>query len=381
MNGRTIFRWALPVLAVLALGSAGLSVARSNMDGAPGPSTSALAMTAAEAAPVLASVGALGRVEPKGGIRRIAPDRAGVVVTVDVGVGDRVMAGDLLFTLDDRTARLALAEREAEIASARARLDDALAQTPLLLAARDAALARLAEAEARVADLSRDVDVGRRLAAENAVAARDAERRETALAAGQAALAAVRADLASAEAMLAMAAPDTGPDIAIARAALAEAEARLATAASDLAALAVRAREAGVVLSIDIRPGEAADPTRPAIDLAPAGATLLRVFVNEADAARVDTTRPAEIAPLGRGGEAMTAQYLATEPVVRPNAELSGRPSDLIDTRVVEFLYVLPEDAAVLFGQSFDVMLPVRGGSSDPVMSSGDPTPGAPPKG
>ncbi len=300
---------------------------------------------------------------------------------MDAGIGDRVMPGDLLFTLDDRAQRLAVAEREAEVALARARLDDALAQAPLLVAARDAAQARLAEAEARVADLARDVEVGRRLAAENAVTARDAERRETALAAGQAALAAARADLASSEAALALADPDSGPAIGIARATLSEAEARLASAQSDLAALAVRAREAGVVLSVDIRPGEAADPTRSAIELAPAGATILRVFVNEVDASEVDTSRPAEVTPLGQNGDGLMAPYLATEPVVRPNAELSGRPSDLIDTRVVEFLYAMPQGAAVLIGQTFDVSLPARDRPSDPVVSSDNLTAPARPQG
>ncbi len=368
MNGRTIFRWVLPVMAVLALGSAGVSVARSNMQGAAEPSAPAVGLAVPDPAPAV--VGALGRVEPQGGIRRIAPDRAGMVVSVDVAVGDGVLAGDLLFSLDDRTARLAVAEREAEVSSARARLDDALAQVSLLSGARDAAQARVAEAEARVAELLRDLEVGRRLAAENAVAARDAERRETALAAGQAVLAAARAELARAEAAAALADPETGPAIAIARASLAEAEARLDTAESDLAAVAVRAREAGVVLSVDVRTGEAADPTRVAIELAPAGDTVIRVFVNEVDAGKVDTSRPAAVTPLGQGEDELTAQFLAIEPVVRPNAELSGRPSDLIDTRVVEFLYVLPEGADVLFGKTFDVILPARDMPSASVVSS-----------
>jgi len=198
--------------------------------------------------------------------------------------------------------------------------------------------ARVTEAEARASDLLRDVEVSRRLAAANAVAARDAEQRETGFAAGQAVLAIARADLSRADAAAALADPDTGPAIAIARASLAEAEARLATAETDLAALAVRAREGGVVLLVDIRPGEAADPTHAAIELAPTGMTVLRVFVNEVDAAEVDTSKPAIVTPLGQAADSLQAQYLAIEPSVRPNAELSGRPSDLIDTRVVEFL-------------------------------------------
>ncbi len=305
---------------------------------------------------------------------------AGIVVEVAVQAGDRVATGDVLFRIDDRTARLAMAERTAEVAAAKARLEDALAQLALLAAQRDGAQARLAEAEARVRDLARDVEVGERLAAENAVAAREAERRVAALAAGEAHLAAARADLASAETALALADPQTGAAIAVARAGLTEAEARLASAQSDLEALAVRAREAGTVLSVEVRHGQPADPSQTAVELAPDDGVILRVFVNEADAGRVDTGRDAIAMPLGRRDGSQMAQYLATEPIVRPNAELSGRPTDLIDTRVVEFLYELPAGVDVLFGQTFDVALPSRETVAPTVAFSGDQETSTPPQ-
>ncbi len=74
MNGRTIFRWALPVLAGLALASAGVSVARSNMQGSEEPTASALAQPITDLSPATPVVGALGRVEPSGGIRRSRPN-------------------------------------------------------------------------------------------------------------------------------------------------------------------------------------------------------------------------------------------------------------------------------------------------------------------
>lgn len=156
MNSRGIFRWALPILAVLALSSAGISVARSNLPDTAEDRTDPVLSPNVDLSPSPSFIGALGRVEPQGGSRRIAPERAGIVAIVNSAAGESVMARDMLFSLHDRATRLVVSEREAEVTSARARLADALAQTPLLISARDAAQARLAAAGTQVAvDTSR----------------------------------------------------------------------------------------------------------------------------------------------------------------------------------------------------------------------------------
>ena len=62
-------------------------------------------------------------------------------------------------------------------------------------------------------------------------------------------------------------------------------------------------------------------------------------------------------------GAPVAITYLSTEPVVQANKELSGRADEIIDTRVVELLYALPEGEATLYGESFDVTLPAKSGT------------------
>lgn len=359
MIRRALFRIGLPVLAVLALASASWSIYRSNLAMAAATPVVAAGAAAASATAGQAIVGALGRSEPPGGVRVIAPERAGIVAEVAVRVGDRIKPGDVLFRLGDRTERAALREREAELGSARAKLAQTIGQAEILKAEVDAADAAVGAAAVRVRELQRDLDVGRTLVANNTVTARDAEKRAAALEEGQSDLVAAEAQAARAAAALRQVATG-GAELLAAEAAVAEAEARLATAQSDLSAQSVHALEAGTVLSVDVRPGEAADPARQAIELAPEGGVVLRVYVDEADAGRVDTALPASAVARTGAGAAVTLRYLSTEPVVQPNRELSGRADEIIDTRVVELLYALPEGYATLYGETFDVSLPAK---------------------
>ncbi len=361
MIRRTLFRIGLPLLALLALGSAGWSIYRSNVAMAAATPAAAQEVAPRVAAPEV--VGALGRTEPPGGVRAIAPERAGIVSEVAVKVGDRVSAGDVLFRLSDRALKAALAEREAELGSARAQLAQTVSQADVLRAERDQADAAVSSAVVRVKELQRDLEVGQSLAASSSVTARDNEKRAAALEEGQADLKAAEAAAARADAALQQVDGSDGAELLAARAAVAEAEARLATARSDLDALNTRAVEDGLVLSVDIRPGETADPSRTAVELAAAGGVVLRVFVDEADASKVDTTKPAQALARGAGGPPISISYLSTEPVVQPNKELSGRADEIIDTRVVELLYALPEGEATLYGESFDVTLPAKSGT------------------
>lgn len=361
MIRRALFRIGLPVLALVALGAASWSIYKSNI--AMAAATPATAQAAAPASGTGPVVGALGRTEPPGGVRAIAPERAGIVTEVAVAVGDRVKAGDLLFRLSDRALKAALAEREAELGSARAKLAQTVAEADVLKAERDQADAAVSSAAVRVKELQRDLDVGRSLAASSTVTARDNEKRAAALEEGQADLKAAQAAAARALAALAQVDGADGADVLAARAAVAEAEARLETARSDLAALDIRALEDGLVLSVDIRPGETADPSRTAVELAAKGGVVLRVFVDEADAPLVDVTQPGSALPRGAAGAPIAITYLSTEPVVQANKELSGRADEIIDTRVVELLYALPAGEATLYGESFDVTLPAKAGT------------------
>lgn len=63
----------------------------------------------------------------EGDYRLIGARDGGVVASLAVAEGDRVAAGDLLFTLEDADARARVAQSEAGLAAAQARLNDLLA--------------------------------------------------------------------------------------------------------------------------------------------------------------------------------------------------------------------------------------------------------------
>lgn len=357
MIRRLLLPVGLPLLALVALASATISIGRANMPAevAQVPDGAAQAVPAQSRA-----VAALGRAEPIGGLRDVASEMTGTVVEMVVAVGSRVQRGDVLFRIDDRAALRRVAERKAELAAARAALARTEAQTSIARADLAAALAREAVSEAAMAEAARDLDVTERLADRNATAERDVERRSTALAKARAEREAALADMMRAEAALAQLDPMTGADLIVARAAVSEAEERLRTAESDLSACTVTAREDGTILSIGIREGETAGPSATVLTLAAGTEAVLRVYVNEVDAAHIDPAQAGRAVLRGEAERDLTLSFLAMEPEVRPNRELSGRSDDRIDTRVVEFLYRAPADAGLLFGQSFDVTLPTR---------------------
>ena len=353
MIRRSLFRLGLPVLALAALASAALSVSQSNLEADPSLEVSEIPPGPADS-PIVA---ALGRVEPERGLRTIAPEMSGEITEMVVSVGARVAPGDVLFRLDDRAALRRVAEREAELAAAQAALAQTMAQADAARADLAGATARLAATEVRRTEAARDLEVAQRLSARDAAAGREVERRAAALAQSEAERDAARAEVARASAALDRLDPVTGADLLAARARVAEAEARLLSAESDLDALTVTARDAGIVLSIDMREGETAGPTTTVLSLAAGDSAIMRVFVEEADFGRLDITRPGRASPRGQSGDEVELTFVATEPEVRANRELSGRADERIDTRVVEVLYRLPAGSGVIYGQTFDVTL------------------------
>jgi HlyD family secretion protein len=115
----------LIVAGAVALALAGLWYARSSVT--PPPAVASLARPSIASpedgrAPVPLGVSALGRLEPKDGVRHIAgPSLPSVVVQeLLVDRGDRVQKGQLLATLDTADLQMAVVkEREADLANAR----------------------------------------------------------------------------------------------------------------------------------------------------------------------------------------------------------------------------------------------------------------------
>ena len=115
---------------------------------------------------------------------------------------------------------------------------------------------------------------------------------------------------------------------------------------------------------MNLRLGEfapAAVPTEGLVVLGRLGPGHVRVEIDEVDVPRFDREARAWATPRGAAGPALELSLAHVEPLLVPKQNLSGRTSELIDTRVLQVVYRLPvsfEPAG--YGQQFDVYIQAR---------------------
>lgn len=191
----------------------------------------------------------------------------GRVASVAVREGDAVRAGDALVQLEADEARTAVAQAEAGVAQAQARLRG------LRGSGREAAQAQAAQASATLRAAEREQVRTEELVAQGFISAArlDEVRRAAEVA---------RAQRQGAQAQL-DALADTGADLAQAGAQLAQAQAALQAARARLALMAVHAPADGRVLVRSVEPGQIVQPGSALLGLALAGPTELVAPVDE----------------------------------------------------------------------------------------------------
>jgi len=248
-----------------------------------------------------ATVAGVGVVEPRGEAIEIGTHLPGVATAVHVRAGDRVRAGDPLFTIDDRAARAELALARAQVASAEVALDDALDQSQRA----QKSFERKATSDA------------------------EATRRRFALQA--------------------------------ARTRLAEARARVALIGTELERSTVRSPIDARVWRVDLRAGEFAQPgplATPLMVLGDDSRLHVRVEIDQTDAHRVRAEARAEGSFRGDADRRMPLEFVRFEPLVMPKRALTGDGTERVDTRVLEVIYALAPDAPPAFvGQQLDVFI------------------------
>lgn len=217
-----------------------------------------------------------------------------------------VKKGDVLVQLDDRDARIALAQAEAELAKARRMYGQTAATSTALaaqVAAREAditrARAQLAAAEAEFTKARIDLDRRRRLAPNGAVSGEELTSATNAFAAAQANLELARAGVAQAastrgaasgqlaanNALIAGTSVATAPEVQAA-------EARVAQARLDLERTVVRAPVDGVVTRRNVQVGQRVAPGGVLMLVVPVGQLYVDANFKEGQLAKVRVGQP-----------------------------------------------------------------------------------------
>lgn len=278
----------------------------------PDPKVAPLAQPTS--APFANSLGASGLVESVNENVRIAPTSAGLVSEVSVTVGDNVKKGDVLFSLDDRDAKAAIASQQAQVEVLRSSIGLA-----------EVALADKTDTFRRIQKLEK-----------NQVSSVD-ER--------------TRADFAVRQATA---------NLAKTRAELEQTQADLSRAKVTLERLTTSAPRDGRVLQVNIRAGEQAvlNSNTPAMLLGDVDQFQLRADVDEDYASHVIPGSEAVAFLKGSREKKVTLHFVRIEPYVVPKQSLTGLSSERVDTRVLQIIFRFERpDFPVYVGQQMDVFL------------------------
>lgn len=271
------------------------------------------------------TVAAVGLIEASTENISMGTPLGGVVTQVFVIAGQTVKAGAPIFELDTRHLRAELTVRRQALAVARA---------------------RVRAAEARLADLERQLEFVEQVRDKRAISAEELTRRRSAVETGAA-------------------------DVEQARAEVVAAEAQAEAVAVEIDRSLVRAPLDAEVLQVKVRPGEyapAAATSTPLVLLGRSKPLHVRVDVDEHEGWRV---RPGASA-MGhvRGNAALKTplRFVRIEPFVVPKRSLTGDSTERVDTRVLQVIYRVESDDLSLFvGQQLDVFIDgaePNGGSS-----------------
>src|SRR5215475_1392425 len=264
------------------------------------------------------TVGAVGLVEASSENISISTAVSGLVVKVYVKAGDRVKAGQYLFSLDDRDLQAEIATRKAALDAARERL------TRLEASPRPEEIppaeARVREAEAALADATVQQKLIESVSDRRAIREEDLQRRRQATNAAAAKLDEAKAALAL------LKAGAWAPDVKIAKADLASAETQVKKIQTDIDRLTMRAPVTGEILQVNVRAREYAQV-----------GTLNKPLIIMGDTSKLN---------------------VRFEPYVIPIKSLTGDSTERVDTRVLQVIYRF-KDPKVPFrvGQQMDVFI------------------------
>lgn len=320
-------KYTLPALALAGFGFGVFLVLAGNT-----PVPVAAAVIEPAEAPFRSFIAGSGIIEAQSRNIAIGTPLPGILKTLSVRVGDRVKAGTVLFTVDDREAQAGLAMRKADLARARA---------------------GVLEAQASLADARTLLRLAEAVTDRRAISTEELERRRNGML-----IARARLDSANAQVQ--------------------QADSQVASAMIVLDRLIIRAPADGEILQVNVRPGEYAQAgplNTPLLVMGDLDQLNVRVDIDENDAWRFRPDGKA-IAYLRGNRTFSTPLTLAyVEPYVIPKRSLTGDSTERVDMRVLQALYQFDRSRLPAYvGQQVDVFIEApEFGESAPEKASAAP--------
>jgi multidrug resistance efflux pump len=266
--------------------------------------------------------------------------------------GQRVKAGAPLFRVDDRHLKAQLAVAQAQLVSAKAALAK-LEQQPRSEEL-PVSLAKLKAATARMVLWEDQYQRAQPLLKKGAISPEEYVTRQLTYeaAAHDKAQAQADYDLLKAGAWK--------PDLVIAEASVKEAYARVEQLKTEIRRALVTAPVDGVILQVDVRPGERISEldTKPLMVLGAIDTLHVRIDVDERDIPRYRRGAPAKAYPRGDSSRELRLRFVRVEPLVIPKKALTGENTERVDIRILQVIYAIePGQPNVHVGQQLDVFI------------------------
>lgn len=303
--------------------------------------------------PYANGIAATGQVEASSRNLRIGAPEGGIVMKVNVEVGQVVKAGDPLLELDTRPLQADLlkaraARKAAESALKRIQAQPRAEELPPLEAAVKAS-------ESEVADWTDQYQRYGEANAQTVVGDYEMVRRRFALDGAKARLIAAQGRLALAKAGA------WEPEVDVAKSDLAVADASIGALELLIERRTVRAPMTGTILKRNVEPGQfiAADPTNAAIVMGDLTSLSIRARVDEEDLPMLVPGSAGQARIRGQRAVMVPLKMIRIEPLAEAKTQLSGATTERVDTRVLEVMFKV-EDAgtATLYpGQLVDVFI------------------------
>lgn len=356
------------VIIIVALLGLALGIWTVSTSGRKTPPTPPVAQPSVN--PYPQGIAADGLVEAKSREVDVAAPEPGLVTAVFVQVNDHVKKGQKLFQLDRRSLEADLTEAKAAKRLAQAELQRLEAaprkeDVPISQAAVDDAQASLAFAKSQYTYTQSAYGKG-------AATRQELDRQKSQYDAALARLEQAKAQLAK------LKAGSWQQDIDVAKQQVNQAAAKIDAVNQRLARLTVRAPLDATVLKRNIEPGEytsAAEANAPLI-LGDLSELQVRAKVDEEDISRLQASEPGIARVRGAAKHEIPLTMLRIEPLAEPKTQLTGVPTQLVDTRVLDVVFKVDnphhKDLHIYPGQLVDVFIKApKPAASEPATMAG----------